>query len=165
MKVTDVLASQHTFLRSVFEVIERAMHETERHSDVAAYARLLEGLLRDHAEAEENLLFRPLDIMLTEKGGFSQFYSGHQELDHLLKKPQMEMSAAQARNLLHIAFRFMRSHFESEELMVIPLAEEMFQLESLETLGQAWMRRHTHPAALQSVAAIVADSRVAVAGR
>ncbi|MBI5687843.1 MAG: hemerythrin domain-containing protein [Verrucomicrobia bacterium] len=142
MKATDVLVSQHKFLASMFGYMERALPEAATSAEVAALARLAEDLIRDHAEAEEMLLFSPLDALLTEKGQFAHFYSSHKEYMRLLEKPQAPMAVTEARSLLLLAFRILRTHFHDEERLVIPLAHAAFPPESLEKLGNDWMQRH-----------------------
>ena len=142
MKITDLLVSQHLFLRSLFDSVERALDGIETSTDVAALARMVEALMEDHAEAEENLFFRPLETMLMEKGQLSQFYTNHKEYIALLKQPQAIMAISEAKTLLRVAFRILRAHFHDEERVVIPLAQATFQPESLERLGAAWLERY-----------------------
>jgi len=142
MKVTDVLVSQHVFLRSMFVVMERTLERVETVEEVNVVARLAEGLLRGHTEAEESLLFVPLDALLTEQGQTSQFYVQHKEHTALLKQAQTARSASEGRSDLLLAFRILRAHFHEEERLVLRVAQTAFQPESLETLGKAWLDHH-----------------------
>ncbi|MBI5822085.1 MAG: hypothetical protein HZA88_24190 [Verrucomicrobia bacterium] len=142
MKVTDVLVSHHAFLRGMFVAMEHALERVETVEEVRVVARVAEGLLRGHTEAEESLLFRSLDALLTEQGKTSQFYMQHKEHTALLKQAQTARSASEGRSDLLLAFRILRAHFHEEERLVLRVAQTAFQPESLETLGKAWLDRH-----------------------
>ncbi|MBI5687609.1 MAG: hemerythrin domain-containing protein [Verrucomicrobia bacterium] len=144
MKITDVLVSQHTFLRTMFDITTRALWETETSAKVAAFARLAESLVAGHVETEESVFFRPLDATLKEKGRLSEFYSTHKECIALLKEPQRPMAVSEGRSRLLLAFHVLRTHFQDEERVVIPLANATFRPEAMETLGRVWLQLHAH---------------------
>ena len=144
MKATDILLCEHAVLRRMFDVIEHEMRDGETSCDVAAFARLVENMLCEHAETEDELLFSPLDSLLKEKGRFRQLHFNQQENALLLKRSQSTTPVAKAKILLLLAFRIQRNHFHDEERTVFPLAEVTFQPEALEKLGQQWAQRHPH---------------------
>ena len=88
MKVTDMLVSHHAMLRSVCNEIECAMGEAETTEEIVALAKVLAGLIRDHAEAETSMLFAPLDAMLMEKG--QDFGDTNPEKAKLIKQMVVE---------------------------------------------------------------------------
>ena len=141
MKVTDMLVSHHAMLRSVCNEIEHVMGEAETTEVIVSLAKVVEGLIRDHAEAESNMLFAPLDSLLLEKGQFQQFYTKHEEYLDMLKRVGQPPPGRDARSLLSEAIAALRHHFDAEERVVIPLAEKTFEPESLEKLGEAWLER------------------------
>ncbi|MBI5683480.1 MAG: hypothetical protein HZC54_00235 [Verrucomicrobia bacterium] len=118
------------------------MRDMETAAEIGAFARIVEGVTLDYAEAEENLLFTPLNSMLAEKGQFAQFSANHKECIGLLKKAQQARNVADAKSHLLAAMRILRDHFGNEERTVIALAQETFQPKSLQKLGEAWMERH-----------------------
>jgi hypothetical protein len=139
MKATDVLVSQHAFLRGVFAVIERELYRAESLEEVKTIARLVEGFKRSHLEGEESFLFQPLDALLRERGQTSHLYEQHKEHAALLKQVQTAPNIAEARSNLLLALRILRAHFKEEERVVLPTALAAFQPESLETLGKTWL--------------------------
>lgn len=141
MDVTDVLLSQHLALLAVFDSMTQVLGDSDSPGEVAAFARLAEGLVHAHAGAEENFLFRPLDALLHDKGKLSRFYSEHKEYTALLQKPQTAATAREARDHLAVAFRILRDHFAAEERVAVPLARATFQPESLAKLGEAWLQQ------------------------
>ena len=143
MKVTEMLVSHHAMLRSVFNEVERAMGEAETTEVIVSLAKVVGGLVRDHAEAESNMLFAPLDSLLLEKGQFQQFYTKHEEYLDMLERVGQPPPGRDARSMLSAAIAALRRHFDVEERVVIPLAEKTFEPESLEKLGEAWLHRDT----------------------
>ncbi|MFA6561301.1 MAG: hemerythrin domain-containing protein [Verrucomicrobiia bacterium] len=142
MKATDVLISQHMFLRATFDEIERAMPDAKTCAEISAFARIAQGLLLDHAEGEETLLFAALDKKEKDKGKLTHFHTNHWECISLLKQAREAWSVMEAKSLLSMSMRRLRDHFCDEERAVVALAEKQFQPESLEQLGKAWMDRH-----------------------
>ncbi|MBI5686069.1 MAG: hemerythrin domain-containing protein [Verrucomicrobia bacterium] len=142
MKATEVLVSHHSFLRALFDEIERAMRDVDTSAEISTFACMVEALMLDHAEAEETLLFAPLDNMLMEKGQLMQLYSNHRECLSLLQKAQEARPVTEAKSLLLVAMRMLRDHFRDEERKIILLAETTFQPKSLQKLGDLWVERH-----------------------
>ncbi|MFA6561205.1 MAG: hemerythrin domain-containing protein [Verrucomicrobiia bacterium] len=141
MNVTDVLVNEHMFLRTVFVAVERALDKAQTQAEVSMAARLVEGLMREHTECEESLLFHPLDALLTEKGQTSHLSSDHREHMALMRKAQTALSVQEGRSDLLLAFRILRAHFHEEERLVVRLAQAAFEPQSQETLGKAWLDR------------------------
>ncbi|MCX6898158.1 MAG: hemerythrin domain-containing protein [Verrucomicrobia bacterium] len=141
MNVTDVLVNEHMFLRTVFVAVERALDKAQTLAEVSMAARLVEGLMREHMECEESLLFRPLDALLKEKGQTCHLSSEHREHTALIRKAQTALSVQEGRSDLLLAFRILRAHFHDEERLVIRLAQTTLQPQSQETLGKEWLDR------------------------
>lgn len=142
MNVTDVLVNEHLFLRSVFTAVERSLEKAQTLAEVSMAARLVEELMREHTEAEENLVFRPLDALRSEKGHVSRLTAEHKEHMALMKKAQTAFTVHEGRSDLLLAFRILRAHFHEEERFLVPLARSEFQPNAQETLGKAWLDRH-----------------------
>ena len=144
IKATDILVSHHMFLRALFDEIERALPDMKTFGEIDAFARMVEGVMIEHAASEENLLFSPLESLLLEKGQIAQLYTNHKECVGLLRNARLERPVEDARAFLRMTLRMLRDHFRDEERMVLRLAEETFRPESLQKLGKAWMLRHPH---------------------
>lgn len=148
MKVTDMLMGQHAMLSSAFTEAERVMEDAETEPEVVAVARLLEGLVRDHIEAERTLFFAPLDAQMEGKGESMQFAGKHEEYVDMFKRVAQRPPGESAIRPLRAAIGALRQHFQAEERVVIPLAEKTFDTASLEKLGDAWLRRERERAGL-----------------
>lgn len=148
MKVTDMLICQHAMLCNAFAEAERVMAETETEAEVVAMAKVLEGLVSDHIEAEKTMFFAPLDARMAEDGPSMHFASKHEEYVDMFKRVSQRSPGQSAMRLLRSANNALRQHFQIEERVVIPLAEKTLDATSLEKLGDAWLRRERERAAL-----------------
>lgn len=140
MKATDLLISQHMFLRSVFSAIDRAVLAAATFEETSAIAGMTEALLRDHAVAEERFLFAPLDNSLQQKGQLSHLASFHQETVGRLRKAQATTSVPDAQRLVMEETAAIRHHFRNEERAVVPLANDTLNPMLLERLGGEWLK-------------------------
>lgn len=148
MKVTDFLMSQHAMLSTAFTEAERVMEDAETEAEVVAVARLLEGLVCNHIEAERTMFFAPLDAQMAGKGESMQFAGKHEEYVDMFKRVAQRPPGESAIRPLRAAIGALRQHFQAEERIVISLAEKMFDTASLERLGDAWLRRERERAGL-----------------
>lgn len=142
-KVTDLLASHHAYLLSVFSLMENALKKASTLEDVDVIAQMVLDLVQCHGEAEETFLFQPLDALLAHQGRRTSFATQHREHTSLLIRAQTARSLEAGRRDLLMAFRILRAHFKEEEKLVIPAAEAAFQPASLESLGKAWLDSHS----------------------
>lgn len=148
MKVTEFLVCQHAMLCNAFAEAERVMAETETKAEVVALAKLLEGLVTDHIEAEKAMLFAPLDVRMNGAGPSMHFATKHEEYVDMFKRVSQPSPGDSVGHLLRAATGALRQHFQAEEHIVIPLATKTFDAASLEKLGDAWLRRERERAAL-----------------
>lgn len=143
IKVTDLLASHHAYLRSVFSLMENTLKKASTLEDVSVIAQMVLDLVQCHGEAEETFLFQPLDALLVHQGERTSFATQHREHTSLLIRAQTARSLEAGRRDLVMAFRVLRAHFKEEEKLVIPAAEAAFRPASLEFLGKAWLESHS----------------------
>ena len=139
--ITDVLVTEHRVYLTVFDQIERALPTLNTLAEAKRLGTLVEGLLHDHAGTETNLAFAALDHALAEKGKLDRMHQDHHEIDSRLKRLQQARDLAEGQRLLKEALQASREHFRHEEEAVFPLIEQVVQRETLERLGDAWMRR------------------------
>jgi hemerythrin-like domain-containing protein len=141
MKVTDMLVCHHDTLRGMFNAMERVMEEAESVDVIVALAAVLGGVVRDHAGAETQMLFAPLDAMLRQRNHTGHFFSKHEEYFETLERVVRQPPGRETRSLMTSALGTLRHHLDVEEQVVIPAAEKTFDLEALENLGEAWLQR------------------------
>ena len=138
MRITDALIAEHKAFTAIFDQIENELPRMSTLAEVRLAARLVEGALAGHADAEENLAFVALDHVLRQNGKLDRLYEDHHELDDRLLRLQRMKDFGRARQSLELALAAARRHFTWEEDVVFPLCERVLQHETLERLGRAW---------------------------
>jgi hemerythrin-like domain-containing protein len=141
MKITDILLAEHLVFHNVFDYIEKTLPRAKTVAEVKALAGLMENLLRAHSKSEEDLVFAPLEHCLEQIGQRDTFENEHHEIDASLLKVKVARQLAEARALLFTAVQASRKHFDHEERIVFPLAEEFMKRETLSKLGNLWLHR------------------------
>jgi len=141
MKITQALLAEHVVFHNIFDYIEKVLPDLKTMAEVKALAGLMEGLLLAHSKTEEDLVFAPLDHCLEQIGQRDTFNLEHQEIDASLLKVKAARRLPEARRLLTVAVLASRKHFDHEERIVFPLAEEFMKRETLLELGKAWMKQ------------------------
>jgi hypothetical protein len=150
MTITDALAAEHTVFLSLFDQVERALPTLTTVSQIKALARIVEGILKSHAEAESGLAYLALDHVLANKGQLEVLHQDHHELDAQLAKVQGAKTCAEARRLLAGAMKASRAHFYHEETTVFPLLEKLLKRETLRELGRTRLQRNVGLSAAQA---------------
>ena len=141
MTITEALIAEHTVFLSLFDEVERVLRDCTTAVEVRTLARIIEGALRSHAEAEANLAYLALDHVLADNGPLKSLHHDHHEIDGRLEKAREAKTCAQARTLLAEAIAASREHFRCEERSVFPFLDKKLNAETLKALGQSRMRR------------------------
>jgi len=139
MTITDALRTEHAIYLRVFDEIEQALPSLTTPSEVTTMARIIEGLLQNHARREAGLAYLALDHVLANAGELDRMHQEHQEIDERLRKVYTAKTVAEARRLLKSALNSSREHFRMEELQVFPLLERTLKPETLVELGREWV--------------------------
>jgi hemerythrin-like domain-containing protein len=143
MKITELLAVEHTIYLGVFDLIEKSLPSLSSPAEVRTMAGIVEGLLGGHAKRESQLAYLALDHVLAQKDELDRMHQDHQEIDNRLKKVHTAETCAEARRLLKAAITSSREHFRLEEKQVFPLLEKTLQRETLIELGKVWSNRNS----------------------
>jgi hemerythrin-like domain-containing protein len=141
LTITAALVAEHDTFRALFDEIERTLPRTGSLEETQRLARRLEGLLRLHAAAEEDLALLLLDHLPEQKRRCDRFYTEHQEIDAQLTQVLEVRELDLAQELLLGAIAVSRRHFKHEERVVFPLMEQVTEEEQLTKLGLIWARR------------------------
>jgi hemerythrin-like domain-containing protein len=141
MKITDILLAEHMVFHNVFDHIESRLPGLKTLTEVKALAELMENLLRAHGQAEEELVFAPLEHCLEQIGQRDTFENEHHEIDESLLKVKSARQLAVARRLLSASVLASRKHFDHEERIVFPMAERVLKAKTLSELGTEWLRK------------------------
>lgn len=141
MKITEALLAEHVVFHSFFDYLERTVPRLRNAAEVRALASLLEAMLLAHSDAEERLLFEPLEHYLEQMGQADTFEEEHREIDGSLHQAAQARVVKRAKAHLLGAVLASRKHFDKEERLVFPLAEKHLKARTLAELGRAWSER------------------------
>lgn len=125
----------------VFTQIERTLEEVTSVEEIARLADLVKGLLENHADTEDNLLYLALDHALEDQGKLHGMYQEHREMDESISKIKSTVELEEARRLLQKAIHRSRVHFKAEENHVFPVIERVLQRETLKEMGRTWQQK------------------------
>jgi hemerythrin-like domain-containing protein len=141
MTITETLTAEHRVFRDLFDQMAQLVPSLQTLGELRALARLTEGLLRAHSRVEEESLFAALDHCLEHLAQREVFFQQHKEIDARLGRIRRTSRVAEARRLLLGAMAFSRQHFEREEAVLFPLAEQVMKAETLTELAKARARK------------------------
>ena len=128
---------------AVFEQVEELLPGLNRLEEVKRLARLVEGLLLNHAKVEGDLLMLARNHAAESNRRYDRCRHEHQEIDSQLTRVHSARNLPRARTLLRGAIAASRRHFKHEERKVFPLLEQAIKPEALTKLGTIWfLQRH-----------------------
>jgi hemerythrin-like domain-containing protein len=138
MKITQALLAEHVVFHNIFDYLERAVPGLRTLGEIRTLSAFLESLLQVHGLMEDELLIEPLESSLCQLAQHENFHEEHEAIDESLKAVGTTRSVAVAKRLLLKAVALSRSHFDKEERIVFPLAEELLSSKTLLRLGKRW---------------------------
>jgi hemerythrin-like domain-containing protein len=141
MKITQILVAEHVVFHNLFDHIEKAAPRLKTLAEIKSLSATLDALMRPHANTEDELLMGPLEHCLEQIGQSETFHEEHEEIDAQLAQVQKARGPKQARELLLRAVLRSREHFDKEERIVFPLAEQLLKAKTLTNLGVEWRKR------------------------
>jgi hemerythrin-like domain-containing protein len=127
----------------MFDHIEAAIPGLRTVAEVRALAAMMESLLKAHSDTEDELFIGPLEHCFEQLGQRETFHKDHVEIDDHLRQVQEVKQLKQAQQLLLTAVTYSRRHFDREERVVFPMAEQVLKEQTLLELGQSWMDQRT----------------------
>lgn len=131
---------------SMFDQIEAQAPLLKSLAEVKVMAGLIEVMLKAHSDTEDELFLGPLEHCFEQMGQRDSFLEEHDEMNHGLRMVQDATRIVEAKRLLLGAVAHSRRHFEREERIVFPLAEQVLKEATLAELGQAWMDQRSRAA-------------------
>jgi len=135
--ITDALLGEHGVIYTLLE------HLTSRPFDSAEEARIqaaeLAAGLATHARIEDDLLFVALEGPLGPNGGpLAVMRTEHAEVEATLERLTQVEDVQEAEALAGHLVKVAREHFEKEEQVLFPMAEQLLGEEALRSLGEQW---------------------------
>jgi hypothetical protein len=146
MKITEALFAEHLVFHNMFDHIEAVAPKLKTLAEVKSIAALMESMLKAHSSTEDELFLGPLDHCFEQIGQRDAFLEEHKEMDGNLQLVQQASRLREAQQLLLTAVAHSRRHFDHEERIVFPLAENVLKEKTLAELGQTWMDQRTRVA-------------------
>jgi len=141
MKITEILVAEHAVFHNLFDHIEKNLPRLKTLAEAKSLAATLDAVMRPHANTEDVLLMGPLEHCLEQIGQRETFHEEHEEIDAQLAQVQKARGPRQARELLRQAVLRSREHFDKEERIVFPMAEQLLKARTLSNLGDEWKKR------------------------
>jgi len=145
MKITDVLRAEHAVFHNLFDYIEAALPRTRTLAEVKSLANIMDKLTGPHSRTEDELFIDPLEHCFDQIGQRETFHQEHQMIEAVTAKVHKARDLKTAKKFLLGAVTASRKHFDKEERIVFPLAERILKAETLNELGETWLRRRELP--------------------
>lgn len=146
MKITEALMAEHMVFHNLFDHIEKAAPALETLGEVKAIAALISSALQAHSKTEDELFMGPLEPSFEQIGHREAFHEEHDLIDANLAQLQESRSIDKARGMLIATIVLCRSHFDKEERIVFPMAEQALKSKTLQELGKIWMNQRNQAA-------------------
>jgi hemerythrin-like domain-containing protein len=146
MKITEALLAEHLVFHNVFDHLEATAQKLKTLGEVKAVAAVMEAMLKAHSGTEDELFLGPLEHCFEQLGQRDAFVEEHREMDGNLRLVQKATRLKEARRALMAAVAHSRRHFDQEERIVFPMAEDVLKEKTLSELGRAWMDQRTRMA-------------------
>jgi hemerythrin-like domain-containing protein len=141
MKITEALLAEHLVYHNIFDHIETTTPKLQTLREVKALAALMEKMLKAHSDTEDKLFLGPLEHCFEQIGQRDAFLEEHQEIDGHLRQAQKATRRKRAQQLLLAAVAHSRQHFDREERIVFPMAEQVLKNQTLTELGRTWRQQ------------------------
>lgn len=157
MKITDILLAEHAVFHNLIDYVEKTAPRLKSLGEIKLLGAMMDSVTRPHAGTEDDLLMGPLEHSLAQIGQNETFHEEHEAIDAMLGAVQKARKFKQARLLLLQAVQHSREHFDKEERIIFPLAEELLKEKTLSDLGEQWLKRREMVNARGSALKLVAE--------
>lgn len=141
MKITDILKAEHAVFHNLFDLIEGAAPRTKTLAEIKLLATLADKVMAPHSRTEDELFIEPLEHCFEQIGQRETFHDEHEAIENCLAQVGKARDLKTARRILLGAIAACRKHFDKEERIVFPLAEQVLKTKTLNELGEQWLRR------------------------
>ena len=138
MQITKALLAEHVVFHNMFDHLERIIPALKTSEEVKALSSLVTAMMKDHSTIEDQLLIEPMEHCLSQLGQEENFHEEHDKIDDALVAIQDVCDADTGKELLLKAVHLAREHFDKEDRLVFPLAEQNLSEASLLELGRRW---------------------------
>jgi hemerythrin-like domain-containing protein len=141
MKITEILMAEHVVFHNLFDHIETVVPHIKTLAEVKALAAVVEKLHGSHSKTEDDLFIEPLEHCFEQIGQNETFHAEHRQIEQSLAGVHAAKTLKDAKRILLGAIAASREHFDKEERIVFPLAEQVMNENTLTELGEQWMKK------------------------
>jgi len=141
MKITDILRAEHAVFHQLFDHIESCAPRLRTMAEIRAMAALADKVMAPHSRTEDELFIEPLEHCFEQIGQRDTFHHEHEIIEESFARIQKCRKVSEARRLLLGTMSAARKHFDKEERIVFPMAENVMKAKTLNELGDVWMKR------------------------
>ena len=141
MKITEILMAEHVVFHNLFDHIETVVPRIKTVAEVKALAAVVEKLHGSHSKTEDDLFIEPLEHCFEQIGQNDTFHAEHRHIEQALAGVHAAKTLKDAKRILLGAIAASREHFDKEERIVFPLAEQVMNANTLTELGEQWMKK------------------------
>lgn len=141
MTITEALIAEHVVFHNLFDHAERVVPGLKTLAEVQTLAGTLQAVLKAHSDGEDDLLIAPLEHSMDHLGQRETFHEEHEEIEQNLQAACAARKVEKAKRALQVAVLLAREHFDKEERLVFPMAEELLSQKTLSDLGKRWQER------------------------
>jgi len=138
MKITDALMGEHGLFRNLLQSVERLRAESHDLIELRTAGAVLDNALATHSDIEETIFFPALEPHIGDAGPLAVMRAEHEELDRYVSEMRDSEDVDYVKTVLRDLVALARTHFEKEEAILFPLAEEALGEAKLMELGQRW---------------------------
>ncbi len=145
MKLTDALLGEHAVIYELFDYLRDTVLRSDDIRDLHGAVAVVERLLVSHARIEEDLLFSRLDPhfsqMGEQEGPLAMMRAEHRGIDDLLEAARGETGVAALKSTIGELLDLTHEHFQKEEVVLFPMAQQILGEANLTELGGLWAAR------------------------
>ncbi len=135
MRITDALLGEHAVLYALFDLAESRLDAGIDAVELKHLGQALAAALGSHARVEEDIFFPALEARIGPHGPLAVMRAEHEEIDATVEAiARGDGDAQRLRSLIALA----RNHFNKEEHVLFPMAQQAIEAGTLEELAGRW---------------------------
>ena len=139
MKVTEGLLTEHRLLKILATQLESAAESKGELPMLVGAASMLQKALIDHSRVEDDGLFARLEAAMGGGGGpVAVMRADHEQIEGMLGEIADGTNRDQVARTVREVVGLTRDHFDKEENILFPMAEQVLDEKVLEDLSAPW---------------------------
>ncbi len=138
MKLTDALLGEHGAFNVLLNEIEKMASIAGDVAQIDSAIAVFATEIKAHAALEEELLFPALKPHLATNELITEMLAEHKEIRQGLERIENAVDISEAIDAVQQTISAIRNHFQKEEKVLYPFAEDVLDDETLIRLGKAW---------------------------